>query len=40
MTRHRALIAGIVGLIGCAIGLIFAPREALVAWLVCWLGWG
>jgi hypothetical protein len=40
MTRDRALIVGIVGLIGCAIGLAFAPREALIAWLVCWLGWG
>jgi hypothetical protein len=40
MNRDRALIGGIVGLVGCAIGLIFAPREALIAWLVCWLGWG
>lgn len=40
MTRDRALIIGVVGLIGCAIGLVFAPRDALIAWLVCWLGWG
>ena len=40
MTRQSALIVGIVGLIGCVIGLAFAPRDALVAWLVCWLGWG
>ena len=40
MNRDRALIIGIVGLLGCAIGLIFAPRDALIAWLVCWLGWG
>jgi hypothetical protein len=40
VTRERALIIGVVGLIGCAIGLVFAPRDALAAWLVCWLGWG
>ena len=40
MTRERALVVGIVGLIGCGIGLVFAPRDALIAWLVCWLGWG
>src|SRR6185503_3208429 len=40
MNRERALLAGVVGLVGCAIGLVFAPRDALVAWLVCWLGWG
>jgi hypothetical protein len=40
MTRDRALIVGIVGLVGCAVGLVLAPRDALVAWLVCWLGWG
>ena len=40
MSRDRALIAGSVGLIGCVAGLFFAPREALLAWLVCWLGWG
>jgi hypothetical protein len=40
MTRDRALIIGIVGLIGCAVGLVFAPRDTLIAWLVCWLGWG
>ena len=40
ISRERALIIGVVGLIGCVIGLVFAPREALIAWLVCWLGWG
>ena len=40
MSRDRALVIGIVGLIGCAIGLVFAPRDALLAWLVCWLGLG
>ena len=40
MSRDRALLIGIVGLIGCAAGLVFAPREALIAWLVCGLGWG
>jgi hypothetical protein len=40
VTRDRALLIGGVGLVGCAIGLVFAPREALAAWLVSWLGWG
>jgi hypothetical protein len=40
MSRERALILGVAGLIGWAVGLAMAPREALVAWLVCWLGWG
>ena len=40
MTRHRALIIGIAGLIGCAIGVLLAPKDALVAWLVAWLAWG
>lgn len=40
MTRERAFTAGIAGLIGCVIGLVFAPRETLIAWLVCWLAWG
>jgi hypothetical protein len=40
MTRDRSLVAGIAGSIGWLIGLILAPREALVAWLVCWLAWG
>jgi hypothetical protein len=31
---------GVIGLVGCVIGLIFAPRDTLAAWLVCWLGWG
>ena len=37
---RRALAIGAIGLIGWAIGLAFDPRDALVAWLVCWLGWG
>ena len=40
MIRGRALLVGVLGLVGCAIGLVLVPREALVAWLVCWLGWG
>ena len=40
MTRDRALMVGVAGLVGCAIGLVFAPRDTLIAWLVCWLGWG
>jgi hypothetical protein len=40
MSRERALVVGAAGLIGCIIGLVFAPRDALIAWLVCWLGWG
>jgi hypothetical protein len=40
MSRDKALIVGIVGLLGCVVGLFLAPRETLVAWLVCWLGWG
>jgi hypothetical protein len=40
MTRNRALVVGIAGLIGCAVGLAFVPRDALIAWLVCWLAWG
>ena len=41
MTRDRAaLVAVAVGLVGCAIGLVLAPRETLISWLVCWLGWG
>ena len=40
MTGDRALITGVAGLIGCGIGLVLAPRETLIAWLVCWLGWG
>ena len=28
------------GLLGCVVGLLLAPRDALVAWLVAWLGWG
>jgi hypothetical protein len=40
MNRDRALLIGILGLLGCVAGLFLAPRETLVAWLVCWLGWG
>ena len=40
MTRERGFIIGVAGLIACAIGLVLAPREMLIAWLVCWLGWG
>jgi hypothetical protein len=40
MSRERAFFIGIAGLLAWAIGLVFAPRDALVAWLVCWLGWG
>jgi hypothetical protein len=40
MTRDRALVIGVIGLVGCAVGLVLAPRDALIAWLVCWLGWG
>jgi hypothetical protein len=40
MRRDPPLIIGIIGLVGCVIGLIFAPRDTLAAWLVCWLGWG
>ena len=40
MTRDRALLVGVAGVVGCGIGLVLAPRETLIAWLVCWLGWG
>jgi hypothetical protein len=40
MRRDPPLIIGVIGLVGCVIGLIFAPRDTLAAWLVCWLGWG
>lgn len=40
MRRDPPLLIGAIGLAGCAIGFILAPRDALVAWLVCWLGWG
>ena len=35
-----APIVGIAGLIGCSIGLVFATRTVLAAWLVAWLAWG
>jgi hypothetical protein len=40
MIRSRALLIGVVGLIGCVAGLLLAPRDALAAWLVAWLAWG
>ncbi|MGN6848666.1 MAG: hypothetical protein ACTHJK_04175, partial [Sphingomicrobium sp.] len=40
MRRDPPLIIGVIGLVGCVIGLIFAPRDTLAGWLVCWLGWG
>jgi hypothetical protein len=40
MRRDPPLLIGVIGLAACVIGFIFAPRDALVAWLVCWLGWG
>src|SRR6478672_12939526 len=40
MSRDRALLLGVVGLVGFAIGLVLVPREALLAWLVAWLAWG
>lgn len=40
MMRERSLLVGIIGLIGCAIGVVLAPRDALAAWLVAWLAWG
>jgi hypothetical protein len=40
LTHDRALLIGVAGLIGWAAGLFVAPRDALIAWLVCWLAWG
>lgn len=40
MTRDRALFLGVLGLVGCIAGLLFGPRDMLVAWLVAWLAWG
>lgn len=40
MSRDKAFLIGICGVLGCIVGLFLAPRETLVAWLVCWLGWG
>lgn len=40
MSHRQPLVIGIVGLIGCVVGLVFVPRDALAAWLVCWLAWG
>lgn len=39
MNWRPLLLAG-AGFAGCALGLLFAPREMLAAWLVCWLAWG
>ena len=40
MIDRRAAVVAIVGLLGCAVGLVLVPRDALAAWLVCWLAWG
>ena len=40
MTRDRALLIGVLGLLGCIAGLLLAPRDTLLAWLVAWLAWG
>jgi hypothetical protein len=40
MNRDRAFVIGTLGLLGCVVGLFIVPRETLIAWLVCWLGWG
>ena len=40
MNRERALIVGVLGLLGCVAGVLLAPRDALLAWLVAWLAWG
>ena len=40
MNRDRALLLGVLGLLGCITGLLLAPRDALLAWLVAWLAWG
>ena len=40
MSRDRALLLGVLGLLGCITGLLLAPRDALLAWLVAWLSWG
>ena len=39
MRRDPGFILGLVGLIGLTAGLVLAPRDALAAWLVCWLAW-
>jgi hypothetical protein len=35
--RARALVAGVVGLVGCAIGFVVAPDHLFRAWLVAYL---
>ena len=40
MNRERALIVGVLGLLGCVAGVLVAPRDALLVWLVAWLAWG
>jgi hypothetical protein len=40
VTADRALLIGLAGLIGCIAGVLLVPRDALIAWLVCWLAWG
>jgi hypothetical protein len=39
MTRDRALLIGVLGLVGCVAGLLLGPRDTLLAWLVAWLAW-
>jgi hypothetical protein len=40
VNRSPALAIGSLGLAGCIAGLLLAPRDALIAWLVAWLAWG
>lgn len=40
MSRDRALLIGLVGLLGCLVGVFFASRNTLIAWVVAWLAWG
>ena len=40
MRRDYAFLLGTAGVAGCIAGAIFAPRDAVAAWLVTWLGWG
>lgn len=40
MIDRRAALLAFAGLAGCVVGLVFVPRDALAAWLVCWLAWG
>ena len=40
MIDRRAALLALLGLVGCVVGLVLVPRDALAAWLVCWLAWG